>query len=701
MKRLDATGTPCKRRLILALGLAFGAGAAFHAPLMAQTSALDEVVVSASRAAQTRFDAPAAISVVPVDALQAMTPLVNLSELLIAVPGVQARDRQNYAQDLQISVRGFGTRSTFGVRGVRILVDGIPATMPDGQGQAATASLGAASRIEILRGPMAQLYGNSAGGVLQVVSKEPPRDGGPATAIFSAGAGSDTQRQAGLSVGGGNALIGATLDFSHYGTAGYRDHSSAERTQLAGKVVMRPSTDTTLTALFSQFGQDRAQDPLGLTAADYAKNPRQVIPAAISFDTRKAIAQLQGGLVLEQSLTPNDRLNARAYGGTRQVNQLLAQSGSAATSSGGVVDLDRAYGGSGVSWTHKASINGMPIAWTIGVEADQLQERRRGYVNNNGVAGDLRRDEDDSARNTDAYGQLDWTFAPQWRATAGLRMSRVRLAVDDHYITAASPNDSGAVDYRNTSPVAGLVWHAGDGINVYANLGRGFETPTLAEAAYRANGTGPNLGLLASTSTQAELGVKIREGRHALEFALFDARSDKEIVPLSVVNGRSVFQNVDGVRRRGSESSWQAKWDRLTTQFAWTWLAARFEKPFANAQNAVIAAGNALPGAPEHSLNLDAQVRFTREFSVGLALRAESRTWVNDLNSEAAAGFAVLNANGGYALRFGGTQLFLYGRVDNVLDRRYVGSVIVNDGNSRYYEAAPGRRFFAGLRAAL
>ena len=662
---------------------------------------IEEIVVSASRAEQSRFDAAAAIDVVPVDPFRAMSPLVNLSELLSAVPGLQVRERQNYAQDLQVSVRGFGTRSTFGVRGVRILVDGIPATMPDGQGQAATASLTAASRIEVLRGPMAQLYGNAAGGVVQIFTRNPPRGGEPMIGSVGVGAGSDGQRQINASIGGGSDVIGGVLDVSRYSTDGYRDHSAAERTQVSGKVVIRPSSATTVTALFNQFDQPNAQDPLGLTRSDFEKNPRQVVSGANFFDTRKTIEQQQGGVVLDHKLSDSDSVNARLYGGTRQVNQTLALSGVALNSSGGVVDLDRTYGGVGVNWTHKMRVNDLPVSWTLGVEADHLREVRRGFVNNAGVAGDLRRNENDTARNLDVFGQADWAFAPQWRVTAGVRASRVRLAVDDNYITAASPNDSGSVEYRNTSPVAGLVWQAHDDMNVYANLGRGFETPTLAESAYRAGATGPNLALLPSTSVQAELGTKIKSGRHAIDLAVFASRSQNEIVPSSVINGRSIFQNVDGVQRRGIETAWRAQWDKFSTRVAYTWLDASFQNAFSNAQNATIAAGKRLPGAPEHSLFLEAQYQPVAAVTTALEMRAETKVYVNDVNTEAAPGYAVLNARVGYAFKVASVNLFLFGRIDNLLDKQYVGSVIVNDGNGRFYESAPGRRLFIGLRGAL
>lgn len=662
---------------------------------------LPEIVVSASRSEQNRFDAPAAIDVVPVNGLTAQSPLVNMSELLSAVPGVQVRERQNYAQDLQISVRGFGTRSTFGVRGVRILIDGIPATMPDGQGQASTASLTSASRIEILRGPMAQLYGNSAGGVLQVFTKDPPMK--PEVSL-SLGVGSDHQRLTGISAGAGNDMLGGVMDITQYSTDGYRDHSAARRTTINAKIVSRPSSDTQITAILNSFDQPLSLDPLGLNRLDFQTNPRQVVPGAIAFNTRKTITQQQVGLVLEQQLSVNDTLNARVYGGTRKVFQSLAFPGNTGVQAGGIIDLDRGYGGVGLGWTHKTTANGLPLSWTLGVEADALSERRQGFVNNRGSQGALRRDENDRAKNTDLFGQLDWTFLPQWRATAGVRLSRVKLSVDDDYIvpnpdpSLNNPDDSGSAHYKQTSPVVGVVWNASDSVNIYANVGKGFETPTLAEVAYRTTGPGPNLGLRASTSLQSEIGAKLLSGRHRMDFALFNSRSNGEIVPTSVSGGRSVFQNVDAVQRRGVEASWHADWsNRLSTRVAYTWLNAKFTKSFNNASSTV-AAGNRLPGAPEHSLYTDLQYRWPNAVTAAVEMRADSKAYVNDINSDTAAGYVVFNMRTGYEFTVGSTKMVAFGRLDNVLDRAYAGSVIVNDGNQRFFEPAPGRRLYLGLR---
>ena len=658
----------------------------------AGSPALKEVVISASRAEQRRFDAPGAIDAVQVDPFRTASPLVNLSELMGAVPGLQIRDRQNFAQDLQVSVRGFGTRSSFGVRGVRILIDGIPATMPDGQGQAATASLTSAKRIEVLRGPLAQLYGNAAGGVLQVFTQDPPVTPDKPDYSLSAGAGSSGQRHVAAGIAGGSDTLGGLLDVSRYSTDGFRDHSAARRTQLNAKVVAKPSSDTTITGIVNLFDQPMSEDPLGLSRSQFQQNPRQVIPGAITFNTRKTIAQQQAGLVIAHKLTASDTLNARIYGGTRKVDQKLA------FQTNGVVDLDRTYGGVGASWTHAMRVNELPVRWTVGVEADQLRETRKGFDNVAGNNGLLRRNEDDTARNTDVFGQIDWTFAPDWQAIAGVRASRVRFGVDDRFNTGNN-NTSGSVQYRNTSPVIGLVWHAAETVNVYANLGTGFETPTLAESAYRPGGApGPNFALKPSKSTQGEIGVKVRSSMHTFDAALFQASSTDEIVSSQSSGGRAIFQNADRTRRRGVEAAWSASWPLLTTRLGYTFLDAQFQSPYVGAQGPV-PVGNRLPGAPRHSLFADVEGSVLDAVKAGLEIRLESKTFVNDLNSDAASGYAVVNARLSQEFRFSGAKMVLYGRIDNLLGKKYAGSVIVNDANARFFEPAPGRRLFVGVRS--
>ncbi|WP_119155653.1 TonB-dependent receptor family protein [Caldimonas tepidiphila] len=702
------TSLPCPRRLpALAAALATAA-----APAFAQAPAgeeLEPVVVSASRQQQRLFDTPAGIDAVDVEALRRDRPLASLSELLLTVPGLTVRERHNQAQDLQLSIRGFGSRATFGVRGVRLLVDGIPASMPDGQGQTSTAQLRTAQRVEVLRGPVAQLYGNAAGGVVSVFTADPPAVDAGVRSELSGGIGEDGQRQLGLRTTAGDRSLGAVLGLSADESEGFRPHSEMRRRHLNAKVVAQPASGLKLTGVLNSLNL-KAQDPLGLTRAQFDANPDQTTREAGDYDTRKPLEQHQLGLVAEYRPGDRDTLSARLYGGHRLVRQTLSIPPSAAPvtrGAGGVVDLDREYGGAGLQWSRcGVRDSGLPWRLTLGVDIDRQTDERLGYDNNGGTQGTLRRDETNRAGNDDGYAQLEWDASERVTLTGGLRTSRVRLSVADRYIRGVNGDDSGAALHEQTSPVLGVLWRASETLNVYANAGRGFETPTLTEVAYRPDGNaGLNLGLQAARSRQVELGLRGRQGGGLWQAAWFGSRTRQEIVPVDTRNGRSSFQNVDEVERRGVELGWQrplgGAWQ---LGLGYTWLDASFGQSFTRSVNGsatTVPAGNRLPGIPEHSLGADLGWRFAPGLAIGAEVRAESRVAVDDRNSDHAAGYAVAHLKLSGQRRLAGQAVQWFVRADNVFDRRYAGSVIVNDGNGRFFEPAPGRRWFAGMTLAL
>ncbi|MFO0234357.1 MAG: TonB-dependent receptor plug domain-containing protein [Burkholderiales bacterium] len=360
----------------------------------AASSALDEVVVSASRAEQRAFDAPAAVQSIGRETIREAGPGIHLGESLARIPGVVALDRQNWAQDPQLSIRGFGARATFGIRGVRLMVDGIPATMPDGQGQASAIDLAAAERIEVLRGPLAQLYGNAAGGVVQVFSR---RGREPGEAGGEVGFGSFGTRRYGLSASGVVGGVSGALDVSRLETDGYRAWSSAERRSAGAVLETTTAAGTRATLVAQDFDQPRALDPGGLTRAQLEADPRQASPASVAQQARKTVAQRQFGLVVEHPVDADRTLTARVHGGQRDVYQALSvplAAQQSPTSAGGIVDLDRGYGGLGLQWSQRARLAGGALRATVGLEAERMAERRRGFVNNAGVQGALKRDED-------------------------------------------------------------------------------------------------------------------------------------------------------------------------------------------------------------------------------------------------------------------------------------------------------------------
>lgn len=663
-----------------------------------------EVVVSATRDEAREFDLPLAIDRIESHRLREDKAQVDLSESLNRVPGIVVQNRHNYAQDLQVSSRGFGARAAFGVRGVRLIADGIPATMPDGQGQTATFSLGSAERIEVLRGPFAALYGNASGGLIQLFTQDAPARPSlrPSLSLGSYGSG-----RAALNVAGESGALNYVLDASRFRTDGYRAHSAARREQVNAKFGISLPGGGRLTAVANTLEQPDTQDPLGLTRDQFQVNPRQATADARVFDTRKSIAHRQAGLIYERPLDGGGRLRLAGYGGGREVMQFLAIPLAAQNlprSAGGVVDLDRTFGGLSVRHTLARGGDAGEYKLTTGIEHDRMDERRRGYVNDNGVAGALKRDQDDTATSTDLFAIGEWSLTPRWVLAGGARASRVRFRSADRFVTADNPDDSGAVRYSGTSFALGLLYKPSDALRFYANAGRGFETPTLAELAYRAGGaSGFNGALRPSRAAQVETGIKANlASGQLLRWAVFDITTRDEIVVNQASGGRTDFANAGRTRRQGMELSWEAAFEHgFEAYVAWTLIDARYRDRFSTAGTS-IPSGKRLPGVAANTMYAELVWRHAAGWHAGIELRRVGSIPVNDLNSESADAYTVAAARIGAEQRGRGWRMQQFLRIDNLTDRRYAGSVIVNDNtNRRYYEPAPGRNFLLGLETSL
>ncbi|KGE53703.1 TonB-dependent receptor [Xanthomonas axonopodis pv. vasculorum] len=678
-------------------------------PASTPTQRLPTVQVDAARVRGVDdFDLPASFTVVAVDADNRRG--AQVSELLGGIPGLVARDRQNYAQDTQLSIRGFGARSTFGVRGVRLLVDGIPASMPDGQGQLSHFNVLGAERVEVLRGPLSALYGNSSGGVLQLWSADgKPGDPWRLRATY----GSNATVNVGAQLLGQQGAVHYNLAANHFDTDGFRAHSRAKRDSVNAKLGFDLAEGRRLDLVLNYLDAPDAQDPLGLTRDQFNADPAQATPVATQFNTRKSVRQSQAGAIFSQQLD-SQTLRLMAYGGQRSVEQFLAIPVAVQRNplhSGGVIDLDSNYEGADARWAWQGQALGRPLQLTIGTNVDRQRQHRTGYENfvgdMLGVKGALRRNQRDQVENVDQFAQLWWQWSDRWSALLGVRHSEVRFASDDHYIVGRNPDDSGRRDYSATTPVAGIVFRAEEDLRFYASVGRGFETPTFNELGYRSDGgAGLALDLGAATNRNYEVGSKWRaQSGVALEFAVFRADTDDELAVASNTNGRSTYRNIGATRRQGAELGWlQPIGVTQQLQLAYTFVDATVRDGYLTCASsgcatptAVVGSGSRLPGVPRQQLFArwqwqPAQWQFAAE-SV-----ASGATVVNDLDTERAPGYALVNLEA--SRRWSTTQgaLRTFARIDNVLDRRYVGSVIVNDGNGRYYEPGPDRTYTVGLQ---
>lgn len=671
---------------------------------------LQAIVVSVTRSARPAFEVPAAVTSVSLDEDVSAIPAINPSDALAGVPGLLARNRQNYSQDEQISVRGFGARSSFGVRGVRLYVDGIPATLPDGQGQVSNFLLDAGGRIEVLRGPFSALYGNSSGGVIQIYSADGADAPGNRARLGLASFGGV---RASFNMRGADQDLDYNLTASHFLTRGYRGHGQARRSNAGANLGLRLDPESELRLVFNAVDLPEAEDPLGLTLAQFQADPRQASPVALQFNTRKSVTQATLGAIYERQLESGQSWRWMVYGGRRTVEQFLAvpvAAQTAASSAGGVIDLESAFGGSDLQWRWLGQLGRAPLELTAGLSYDRQQQDRRGFENffgtTLGVTGRLRRDEDNDASSLDQYLQASWDFHERWSLSAGARHSTVDFDARDHFIAPGNPDDSGHIEYSAFTPVAGLLWRASARWHLYAGYGRGFETPTFNELGYRPDRSGGlNLDLRPARSHHRELGSKWQlAGGSELALAGFEARTRDELAVASSSGGRTAFQNIRSARRRGAEAS--GRWplsERWSLKFALTWLDARFTAPFLTcagncvSPNTAVASGARIPGVPKTDAWAALQYHDPRGWRFGFETRALSAVSVNDLNSQIASGHAVLALSGGYSFNRGSTRIALDLRLDNLLDRRYAGSVIVNDGNGRHFEPAPGRNGVLGV----
>jgi len=669
----------------------------------------DTVVVSATRVGHTIFDIPAAIDVIDAARITETQPRVNASEALAAVPGLVAANRQNYAQDLQISSRGFGARSAFGVRGVKLITDGVPASMPDGQGQAATFNLDMAERIEVLRGPFSAIYGNHAGGVIQLFTRE--GDGAPSVET-TLSAGSYGSRKADLNAQGKLGNVGYVIDGSRFETDGYRDHSAAIRDQAYAKLTLSPLADAKLNIVANALRQNDTQDPLGVTWATWQRDPRagetdstdtQTPKRTLAdrYNTRKSIDHQQIGASWDQRFG-DDKLRATIYGGNRSVVQYQSFSKgfqAPATHSGGVVDFDRDFYGIDVNWLHITALAGGRLSTTFGIEYGRSSDARKGYENfvgtQYGVKGALRRDEDDKVTSTDPYLQAEWQYGP-WMLSAGLRHSSVKFSVDDHFLS--NGNDSGNLSFTHTTPVAGAMYKFSSALHAYASAARGFETPTLNELFYSGTGGGFNFRLQPATSAHLEAGVKARPAEGTLlNAAVFEVRTRDELVVDASSGGRTSYRNTGRTLRQGLELSLDSSLGRgLSTRLALTSLRAVYDSPFGAALK-----GSRLPGIPNANAYGELAWRAAEgRYGAALEALASGKVYAEDANTDQPApGYGVLNARFHASQQWQGWRFKQFLRLNNLLDKDYIGSVIVGDANKRYYEAAPGRNWVLGINA--
>lgn len=641
------------------------------------------IVITANRDPEPWHSTPAAADVVTA---QEQLPgfRFDSAELLAGLPGVQADSRANFAQDTRITLRGFGARSSFGVRGINLRVDGIPLTMPDGQSQTSSISLDTVARAEALRGPMASLYGNAAGGTIAFYSERPEASSLSATLA----AGDARQRRYQVRGEWAGERAAGRLQVSQFSTDGFRDHSMAERNQVSGQWYYQSANNIEWLARLDMSRDPETQDPQGLTYEQWQEDDTQVHPVARLFQPRKSIDHKQVSLSARQPLAWGN-WQAAAWVGEREIEQFLSFPGDGENASGAVIDLQRDFGGANLRVARQWGA----LEWSAGVELAQMRDRRKGFVNDMGVAGALKRDELGEVLSRDAYTGVLWEPSAAWTLQAGARYNTVRFAVSDDFIQGTNPDDSGELAFSEPSFALGGSYGVGPW-RLFASVGEGFETPTLTEMAYRNQGTGLNTNLEPSSNRQAEFGWRLSQEVLEASVVAFAVRSRNELVVDQSSGGRTTYRNGAKTERLGVEGQW--RW-QLAEHWRWrlggTLLDAEYTAgPFA---------GSRLPGVARE--NLYSQLNWqppTLDVQISLATRYRGEVATTDDNTEMAPAAVTWDLSADKRYTVGDVSVSLWAKLENLTDKKYVGSVIVNQSRGRTIEPAPGRQFDVGVRIA-
>ena len=636
-------------------------------------------------------------------------PTWGLDEALANVPGVFVANRYNFSQDQRISIRGFGARSAFAVRGIKILVDGIPQTLPDGQGQLTNLELGEVDHIEVLRGSSSALFGNASGGVISIWTnpqavEQVREDARFVVGQFSRRSGrswNKWQTTTGVRVGAGTAALTVSrLDYE-----GERDHSAADQRVLNARLRL-PLADRWSLALVTDVGDNpRADNPGALTLPELLANRDQVPALNLQRNAGKAVTQIQSGATVRRAMANGGEAAFTLFGLGRNLKNPITTA---------YIDLDRIDYGARASITYPAPLGALTHRLTAGIDFQRQRDDRKNfsYMATDPTKPDtLTLNQREHVTEIGPFVQSALELSSRTTITAGLRYDWVKFAVQDHLITPPSnPDDSGDRLMRALSGSFGIAVNPSSRATLYANVGSSFETPTTTELANSATGAGGfNPDLKPQRAWNYEIGARGSLGRGerlGFTIAVFQADVRDALIPYEIQAPRFYYRNAGSTRHRGVEvSSDIAIVPGVRLDAVWTYADYRYRRYSFTVSDTVVHTldGRALPGIPQNWLNLSLRAQ-PAAFHGAWAEVQQTRSsgyLVSDTLSARAAPWWATNVRVGWGWggegTTGGMRLAPFVGINNVFNHLYVSSVVINAARDRFYEPAPGRNFYVGL----
>ncbi len=645
---------------------------------------LDEIVVTATRMESSIRNVARSVSVVGKERIQNGTQLIALDEVLAGVPGLYMQNRYNFSQDLRVAMRGFGVRSNFGIRGIKILVDGIPETVPDGQAQVDSIDLGSAARIEVLRGPASSLYGNASGGVISVVSE---LGGSEPYTEAKIGFGELGYQKVQLKVGGRRDRVDYLFNASHQQFDGYREHASSSGTLLNSKIRFNIDDEDSLTVAFNLTNQPDELDPGGVDAAQAEASPRSARAQNVLFNAGEELSQQRLGLVYQTDRFGGD-LVLRNYYVWRDFANRLPFTG------GGSVDLERFFYGLGAQYS-LTDLHAGRLNLTFGIDVDRQDDDRLRFDNNQGVLGGLVFDQQEQVDSTGLYVQGNYKLSPSWSINAGLRYDDLQYDVTDRFL--ADGDDSGGRDFGEVSPSLSLSYRAGN-YTVFASYSSSFETPTTTELANPDGSGGFNQAVIPQSADNYELGLRGSNESLGYELAIFRIELEDELVPfeLAAFPGRTFYSNAGSSKRTGVEMA--MTWPLgggFRADVSYTWSDFEYDIFVDDSGNDF--SGNQLPGLPKHFGYFGIHYESAGKLTATLEFVYSGQLFANTANTVSVSGYAVSNFRMSYELTRGNWILRPYLGINNIFDESYNSNIRINAFGDRFFEPAPMRNVYAGI----
>ncbi|MEP6833096.1 MAG: TonB-dependent receptor [Gemmatimonas sp.] len=669
------------------------------------------IAVSVTRdATRSALELPFSLARVTPDSLHPGLRRASLGEFVFGIPGIQVSERNNPSQDPRLAVRGFGARSAFGVRGVRVMRDGIPLTLPDGQTPIDWMDLESAGTVEAIRGTAASLYGNAAGGVVSIRSRTP--DAAPFSLSARGWDGGNVRRESILASGSGPAKLGPVGESGYLlsGTRtqgdGPREYSRQKATSLFGR-VLGTVAGTRLEVQGVSYDAPTGENPGALTATELSSNPRLSDSANIVKHSRKGVAQSQVALLASRGRGASE-ISGSLFMGSRTLDNPLPFA---------IVAVDRkTYGGS-LRAGAQTAVGGLPLRMTAGLDAQTQNDDRFNFENCSDVAvtvpvttrcpvsgqerGAVRLNQGEDVDGQGAFVRYELEVPRRLLGSVSLRYDRVRFKLTDHFTSATNGDDSGDRSLNALSPMAGLVWRVKPLFSLYANVASAFETPTITELTNQPDGKlGLNQELAPQRTRTLEVGMNGIIGAHVrVDGAVFAARAHDELVGFDVPGavGRRAFRNAGQTRRRGLEANLAVVGNWGEAGAAYTLSKFNFVTYSVGTLNY---AGKPIPGVPTHQGQAYLTLR-SHGWYVTSDASSASRVSADDASSVFAAPWTTLGLRAGRAPMNNRWALEPTFGVDNVFDRTYASAVVINATRSRYFEPGVGRRVFVGLRAGI